>query len=59
MENLENILESILFVNGDAVDILDITTKLDVSKADVKNAVKKLQHFQASIHYMPLVAFYL
>jgi len=44
MENLESILESILFVNGDAVDILDITTKLDVSKADVKNAVKKLKN---------------
>lgn len=43
MENLENVLESILFVNGDAVDIADITSKLDVSKADIKNAVKKLK----------------
>ena len=43
MENLENILESILFVNGDAVDVVDITNKLDVSKAEVKAAVKNLQ----------------
>lgn len=43
MENLENILESILFVNGDAVDITDITSKLDVDKKDIKSAVKKLQ----------------
>ena len=43
MENLENILESILFVNGEAVDISDITSKLDVSKQDIKGAVKKLK----------------
>ena len=44
MENLENVLESILFVNGDAVDIVDITSKLDVSKEEVKAAVKKLKN---------------
>ncbi|MBR2909472.1 MAG: SMC-Scp complex subunit ScpB [Clostridia bacterium] len=44
MENLESILESILFVNGDAVDIADITSKLDVNKNDIKNAVKNLQN---------------
>ena len=44
MENLENILESILFVSGDAVDLSDISGKLDVTKADIKNAVKKLKN---------------
>ena len=44
MENLENVIESILFVNGDAVDISDITSKLDVTKAEIKSAVKKLQN---------------
>lgn len=43
MENLENILESILFVNGDAVDINDITSKIDISKEDIKEAVIKLK----------------
>ena len=43
MENLENILESILFVNGDAIDIADITSKIDVDKNQIKNAVKKLK----------------
>lgn len=43
MENLENVLESILFVNGDAIDISDITSKLDVDKKDIKKAVEKLK----------------
>jgi len=43
MENLENIIESILFVNGDAVDINDIVSKIDVTKAEIKSAVKNLQ----------------
>ncbi len=44
MDNLENILESILFVSGDAVDISDITSKIDATKQDIKNAVKKLKN---------------
>ena len=44
MDNLENILESILFVSGDAVDISDILAKIDVTKAEIKSAVKKLQN---------------
>ena len=43
MENLENILESILFASGEAIDISDITSKIDVTKADINKAVKKLQ----------------
>ena len=43
MENLENILESILFASGEAVDISDITSKIDVTKAEINKAVKKLQ----------------
>lgn len=43
MENLENIIESILFVAGEAIDIADITSKIDVTKAEIKKAVSKLQ----------------
>lgn len=44
MENLENIIESILFTNGDAVDISDITSKIDVTKAEINKAVNKLKN---------------
>ena len=43
MDNLENLLESILFVNGDAIEISDITSKIDVTKAEIKAAVNKLK----------------
>ncbi len=44
MDKLENVLESILFVSGEAVAINDITSKIDASKAEIKNAVKKLKN---------------
>ena len=43
MENLEQILESLLFVAGEPVAISDITAKWDVTKAEVEKAAKKLQ----------------
>lgn len=43
MENLESILEGILFVAGEAVAIADITAKLDVTKTQIEKAAKKLQ----------------
>ncbi|MBQ8468773.1 MAG: SMC-Scp complex subunit ScpB [Clostridia bacterium] len=43
MENLDNILESLLFVAGEAVAISDITAKLDVTKNEIEKAAKRLQ----------------
>jgi segregation and condensation protein B len=43
MENLENILESLLFVAGEAIAISDITAKLETTKAEVEAAAKNLQ----------------
>ena len=43
LDNLENIVESILFVAGEAVDVADIASKIDASKAEIMNAAKKLQ----------------
>lgn len=43
MENLEQILESLLFVAGEPVAISDITAKLDVTKAEIEKFAKKLQ----------------
>lgn len=43
MENLANIIESILFVSGDAVAIKDISEKLGVTDGEVVKAVKLLE----------------
>lgn len=43
MENLEQILESLLFVAGEAVAISDITAKLSVTKQEIEKTAKKLQ----------------
>lgn len=42
MENLENIIESVLFVSGDPIPISEFCYKFGVTEEDVKNAVKKL-----------------
>lgn len=44
MKNLKEIIESILFVSGDAVDYLDIAEKLELSVKDIEKAVKELQN---------------
>ena len=43
MENLENIIESILFVAGDGVAFSDIAEKLQVEVEEVENAVNSLK----------------
>ncbi len=43
MENLENVVESILFVAGDGVAFSDIAEKLQVEVEEVKNAVLNLK----------------
>ena len=43
MEKLTNIIESLLFVSGKEVALIDIADKLDVSKNEVKLAVLELQ----------------
>ena len=41
MENLDKILESLLFVAGEPVAISDITSKIDASKSEVEKAAKQ------------------
>lgn len=43
MENLSNIIESILFVAGDSVSFIDIADKLQIEMDEVKEAVNKLK----------------
>ncbi|MBQ9513463.1 MAG: SMC-Scp complex subunit ScpB [Clostridia bacterium] len=43
LEKLTNIIESIVFVSGTKVAIVDIADKLGVSEKDILNCVKKLQ----------------
>ena len=45
LENLSNILESILFVSGNPVPVDIIAEKLGVSDKDIRDAAKKLQDF--------------
>lgn len=43
LENLSNILESVLFVSGNAVPVDILAEKLGVSEKDIRDAAKKLQ----------------
>lgn len=43
MENLENIIESVLFVSGDPIPVSDFCFKFNVTEKDVDEAVKKLR----------------
>lgn len=43
LENLSNILESVLFVSGNPVPVAILAEKLGVSEKDIKDAAKKLQ----------------
>lgn len=43
MENLTNVIESILFVAGDSVTFFDIADKLQIEIEDVKNAIEQLK----------------
>ena len=43
LENLTNILESILFVSGNPVPVDNIAEKLGVGEKDIRDAAKKLQ----------------
>ena len=43
MENLENVIESVLFVAGEPVPCSDLCFKFDVKQKDIDKAVKKLE----------------
>ena len=43
MENLENIIESVLFVAGDPIPISDLCIKFNVDKKEINKAIEKLQ----------------
>ena len=43
MEKLTNIIESLLFVSGKEISIVDIAEKLEISKNEVKLAAMELQ----------------
>lgn len=43
LDNLEKVIEGILFVSGDGVSVDDIAEKLEISKKEVANAIDKLK----------------
>lgn len=57
LENLSNILESILFVSGNPVPIDIIAEKLGVGEKDVRDAAKKLQEKYAEKGGLRLLMF--
>ncbi len=57
LENLSNILESILFVSGNPVPIDIIAEKLGVGEKDVRDAAKKLQERYAEKGGLRLLIF--
>lgn len=57
LENLSNILESILFVSGNPVPVDIIAEKLGVSEKDVRDAAKKLQERYAEKGGLRLLTF--
>lgn len=48
MENLQNIIESIVYVSGTSISIKDIAEKLEVSEKEILQAAKKLQEKYSS-----------
>lgn len=44
MDKLENIIESLLFLSGEAIDIKDIAAKTDATKKEILQAVEKLKN---------------
>lgn len=44
MENLQNIIESLLFASGDEIAISDICDKFDVSKGQIDKTIKELKN---------------
>ena len=43
MDNLENIIESVLFVSGDPVDINEMASLLDVKPKEIHAAAERLK----------------
>lgn len=57
MENLENIIESVLFVSGDPIMISDLCLKFDVKEKEIKKAVEKLQEKYSGSSGIKLLCF--
>ncbi len=57
MENLENVIESVLFVAGEPVLISDICFKFEVSEKEVKEAVETLKMKYAEKSGIQLLCF--
>ena len=55
MENLENVIESVLFVAGDPIPVSDMCLKFNVTEQEINEAVVKLQEKysgQSGIHLL-------
>lgn len=57
MENLENVIESILFVAGEPVSVSDLCFKFDLKQKDIDEAVEKLQQKYAGASGIKILSF--
>lgn len=57
MENLQNIIESVVYVSGTSISIKDIAEKLEVSEKEILQAAKKLQEKYSSPCGLQLLIF--
>lgn len=57
MENLQNIIESIVYVSGTSISIKDIAEKLELSEKEILQAAKKLQEKYSSPCGLQLLIF--
>ncbi len=56
-KKLMNIIESILFLAGNAVSINDIAEKLEISEKDVKNAIEELKESKSEDSGIKVITF--
>lgn len=57
MENLQNIIESVVYVSGTSISIKDVAEKLEVSEKEILQAAKKLQEKYSSPCGLQLLIF--
>ncbi len=57
MNNLENVLEALLFVSGNAIAIKDIHEKLGISEQDVLEAATALKERYSGVSGLRLLVF--
>lgn len=57
MDKLENIIESLLFLSGNAIEIKDIAEKLNINKKEIEQAVESLKEKYNGVSGIHILSF--